>query len=56
MTRQELENAVAAAKAEVKEALQAVYDALNSGQQKKLLQNDGVKALFERYCVDTGQG
>lgn len=36
-----------------KEALQTVYDALNQGQQKKLLKNEEVKALFDEYGVVT---
>jgi hypothetical protein len=32
-------------------ALQTVYDALNQGQQKKLLKDEGVKELFDRYGV-----
>ena len=36
---------------ETKNALQTVYDALNQGQQKKLLKDDTVKALFDRYGV-----
>ena len=30
---------------------QTVYDELNQGQQKKLLQSDAIKALFERFGV-----
>ncbi len=37
---------------ETKEALQTVYDALNQGQQNKLLKNEEVKALFDRYGVN----
>ena len=37
---------------ETKQALQTVYDALNNGQQKKLLKNEEVKALFDRYGVN----
>ena len=40
-----------AMRAETKAALQTVYEALNQGQQKKLLKDDAVKALFERYGV-----
>ena len=36
MTKKELIAAVENAKAETKNALQTVYDALNQGQQKKL--------------------
>lgn len=38
---------------EVKDALQTVYNALNQGQQKKLLKSEVVKAMFERYGVVT---
>lgn len=37
---------------ETKVALQTVYDALNQGQQKKLLKDEDVKKLFDRYVVD----
>ena len=37
---------------ETRVALQTVYDALNQGQQKKILKDDAVKALFDRYCVE----
>ena len=37
---------------ETRVALQTVYDALNSGQQKKILKNEGVKELFDRYGVE----
>lgn len=36
---------------ETKTALQTVYDALNQGQQQKLLKNDNVKELFDFYGV-----
>lgn len=39
---------------EVKTALQAVYSALNQGQQKKLLRNPTIRAMFERYGVEIG--
>lgn len=32
-------------------ALQTVYDALNHGQQQKLLKDENVKALFDHYGV-----
>lgn len=51
MTREELNSAVVAAKAETREALQTVYDALNHGQQKKLIKDEKVKALFDLYGV-----
>ena len=37
---------------ETKMALQTVYDALNQGQQKKLLKDEAVKELFDRYGVE----
>ena len=38
---------------EVKAALQAVYNDLNKGQRKKLLRNPAIRAMFERYGVET---
>lgn len=38
---------------EVKTALQAVYNDLNQGQRKKLLRNPVIRAMFERYGVET---
>jgi hypothetical protein len=32
--------------------LQTVFDALNKGQQNKILKNEEVKALFDRYGVE----
>ena len=52
MTKKHLEQAVAKAKAETKDALQTVYGALNQGQQKKIVKDDKVKALFDRYGVE----
>lgn len=37
---------------EIKIALQTMYDALNHGQQQKILKNEKVKALFDRYKVE----
>lgn len=51
MINKDLRNAVETAKAETREALQTVYDALNQGQKKQILKNDAVKTLFERYGV-----
>lgn len=52
MKRDKLEQEVAIVKAETKAALQTVYDALNHGQQKQIVKNEQVKALFDRYGVD----
>ena len=32
--------------------LQTVYDALNQGQQKKIVKNEEVKKLFDLYGVE----
>lgn len=37
---------------ETKAALQTVYDALNHGQQQKILKDEKVKSLFDHYGVD----
>ena len=51
MTVEELRAKVDALKTETHDALQAVYDELNPGQQKKILKNEQIKILFERYGV-----
>jgi len=33
-------------------ALQTMYDALNKGQQQKILKSEEVKILFDRYGVN----
>lgn len=52
MTKEHLDKAVETAKTETKNALQTVYDALNQGQQKKILKDEAVKALFDLYGVE----
>lgn len=52
MTKEKLNKKVAEVKNETKEALQTMYDALNQGQQKKILKDEKVAALFERYGVE----
>ena len=52
MTKDELRTATEAAKAETRNALQTVYDTLNQGQQKKLVKDESVKALFDLYGVE----
>lgn len=37
---------------ETKSALQTIYDALNQGQQKKLLKDNAIAKLFEQYNVE----
>jgi hypothetical protein len=51
MNKEELNLAVEAAKTETRNALQTVYDALNQGQQKKIVKDEAVKALFDLYGV-----
>ena len=38
---------------EIQAALLTVYQSLNQGQQQKLLKDEKVKLLFERYGVGT---
>lgn len=52
MKRSELIAAVQRVKTETGEALQTMYDALNQGQQKKIVKDEKVKALFDRYGVE----
>ena len=54
MTKEELTAAVEVARAETRKALQTVYDALNQGQQKKLVKDESVKKLFDLYGVEYG--
>ena len=52
MKKIDLSAAVLAVKTETKNALQTMYDALNQGQQKKIVKDEAVKALFDRYGVE----
>ena len=52
MKKAELERKTNTVLAETRDALQTVYDALNQGQQKKLLKDEKVAALFARYGVE----
>lgn len=51
MKKADLDKAVETAKTETRDALQLVYDSLNHGQQQKILKEETVKALFDRYGV-----
>lgn len=51
MTVSELNTAVLKVKTETRNALQTMYDAMNHGQQKQILKEEAVKALFDRYAV-----
>lgn len=52
MIKKDLLEKVAKAKSETKDALQLVYNELNHGQQKKLLKEEAIKSLFDRYGVE----
>ena len=52
VTKEYLKSLVESAKAETREALQIVYDEHNNGQRKKLVKNEKVKAIFDRYGVE----
>ena len=51
MKKSELQIRVKRNKNNTKDALQFVFDALNQGQQKKIVKNDGVKKPFDLYGV-----
>lgn len=51
MTKHELEKKTEQAVNETRAALQTVYDVLNQGQQKKIVKDEAVKAIFDRYGV-----
>lgn len=52
ITKEQLNTAVASAKQETHDALQTVFDALNQGQQKKIVKDAAVKELFDRFGVN----
>lgn len=52
MNKTALNEAVSKCKSDTKNALQTVYNALNQGQQKKILKEEAVKALFDLYGVE----
>lgn len=52
MTKKELKVKTDTAINETRNALQTVYDALNRGQQQKILKDEEVKELFDRYGVE----
>lgn len=52
MNKAKLDKEVALAMDNTKVALQIMYDALNSGQKKKIVKDEQVKALFDRYGVE----
>ena len=52
MKKLELFEIVQTVKTETRNALQTMYDALNAGQQKKIVKDEKIKALFDRYGVE----
>lgn len=52
MTKAELKAAVEAFKAETKAAMETMYNELNHGQRKKIVKDEKVKALFDRFGVE----
>ena len=52
MTKEQLFETVEIAKAEMKDSLQTVYDALNHGQQKQIVKDEKVKKIFDLYGVE----
>ena len=52
MKKTELSKKTDAVVSETKTALQTVYNALNKGQQQKIVKDEAVKALFDRYGVE----
>ena len=53
MKKNILKTKTAEVKNETTAALQMVWDATNRGQRNKLLKDEGIAALFERYGVNT---
>lgn len=51
MTKTNLAQKTDEAMSETRNALRTLYDALNQGQQKKVLRDEEVAELFERYNV-----
>lgn len=52
MTKTELSNKTQAVTSETQEALQALFNEVNKGQQKQLVKKEKIKKLFDRYNVE----
>lgn len=52
MTKTRLKNAIEKNKISPHDALQLVVDTLNQGQRKKIIRNEAVQTLCERYDVE----
>ena len=55
MKKSNLTKEVTNTKLTTKAALQTIYDSLNQGQQKKIIKDEQVKALFDLYGVEYSQ-
>lgn len=53
MTKNALNTALVNHKNVTHDALQLIWDNTNKGQRKKLLKNEDIAALLERYNVNT---
>lgn len=53
MNKDTLNEAVEACKAETKEVIETFLGALNSGQRKKILKQENIKAICNRFGVET---
>lgn len=53
MNKTVLDEAVAACKAETKAALETVLGELNQGQRKKLIRNENVKPILDRFDIES---
>ena len=51
ISKEKLKENVAKTKNTTKDALTTIYEALNQGQQKKLLKNEEVKRILKFYGV-----
>lgn len=51
MLKSKLKAAVSDHKEETRDALQTMYDSLNSGQKKQIVKKEKVSKLFDRYGV-----
>lgn len=55
MTKETLTNRVSANMTTTKGCLQTLWDNINKGQQKQIIKNADIKAMFDRYGVEYSQ-
>ena len=53
MKRSELKAAVYETKQDYKASLQTLWNSINKGQQKQLEKNPSIKAILDRFMVET---